>query len=325
MPTEAARLLALAMEAGADRTAAGRVNNFEGIAISLESEFPIGQEDAHCVCQSFDEPEPLARELVRRFSPKWLLGWRDITNVTNERTLIASVLPRVAVGHTFPLAFCPGIHPATMCGLLAAFNCFVLDYAVRQKVGGTHITYNLLKQFPCPSPSLLEAQAAFANQDSWLAWLASRVLELVHTANDTEAFANDVGYAGPPFVWDEARRFDLRCEIDAAFFHLYLAAKGDRSWQPVDDEAPAQLDGLVRYFARPKDAISHILDQFPIIRDKDQKKFGCYRTKIRILEIYDAMLDAQRTEQPYVSRLDPPPGIPQSIVARSAFPVGQGL
>jgi hypothetical protein len=32
---------------------------------------------------------------------------------------------------------------------------------------------------------------------------------------------------GPPFVWDPARRFQLRCELDAAFFHLYGIARDD--------------------------------------------------------------------------------------------------
>src|SRR5262249_16219559 len=40
-----------------------------------------------------------------RWSREWLLGWRDITNAGNERTLIASALPRTAVGHTLPLLF----------------------------------------------------------------------------------------------------------------------------------------------------------------------------------------------------------------------------
>ena len=31
----------------------------------------------------------------------WLMGWRDITLVTNERTVIASVVPRVGVGNNF--------------------------------------------------------------------------------------------------------------------------------------------------------------------------------------------------------------------------------
>ena len=36
------------------------------------------------------------------------------------------------------------------------------------------------------------------------------------------ARACDCGWSGPPFRWDEERRFLLRCELDAAFFHLYL-------------------------------------------------------------------------------------------------------
>ena len=54
--------------------------------------------------------------------------------------------------------------------------------------------------------------------------LASRVLELTYTAWDLEAFATDCGYDGAPFRWDEERRFQLRCELDAAYFHVYLGA-----------------------------------------------------------------------------------------------------
>lgn len=35
----------------------------------------------------------------------WLMGWRDITNATNERTVIASVVPRVGTGDTLLLMF----------------------------------------------------------------------------------------------------------------------------------------------------------------------------------------------------------------------------
>jgi hypothetical protein len=72
---------------------------------------------------------------------------RDNTNSTDQRTLIASAVPRVAVGHTAPLAFCPGVMPLSITPLLANLNALVSDYVARQKVGGTHITYNLLKQF----------------------------------------------------------------------------------------------------------------------------------------------------------------------------------
>ena len=33
--------------------------------------------------------------------------------------------------------------------------------------------------------------------------------------------------AGSPFRWDEGRRFAMRCELDAAFFHLYGIERND--------------------------------------------------------------------------------------------------
>jgi len=58
-------------------------------------------------------------------------------------------------------------------------------------------------------------------------WLTRRVLELAYTAWDLERFAMDCDYDGPPFRWDEERRFLLRCELDAAYFHLYLGSPAE--------------------------------------------------------------------------------------------------
>ncbi|MGH7961661.1 MAG: hypothetical protein ACRERD_07505 [Candidatus Binatia bacterium] len=52
-----------------------------------------------------------------------------------------------------------------------------------------------------------------------------------------------------------------------------------------------------------------IPNQFPIVRQKDEQAHGRYRTKERILEIYDAMLAARRSGQPYQTKLNPPPGV----------------
>ena len=90
------------------------------------------------------------------------------------------------------------------------------------------------------------------------------MLELTYTAHDLEPFARDLGYLGPPFAWDVERRFRLRCELDAAFFHLY---------------------GLTREEA------SYVLGTFNIVRRKDERDFGTYRTKDEILRILDDMED----------------------------------
>lgn len=54
------------------------------------------------------------------------------------------------------------------------------------------------------------------------------------------------------------------------------------------------------------------MEIFPIVKRKDLKAHGEYRTKRVILEVYDAMAQAMRTGQPYQTRLDPPPGDPRA-------------
>ena len=64
----------------------------------------------------------------------------------------------------------------------------------------------------------------------------------------------------------------------------------------------------------------HILDTFLITRRKEDQQFGEYRTKRVILEVFDAMDEAERTGVPYQTRLDPPPADPR--VAHSPSTAG---
>ena len=128
-------------------------------------------------------------------------------------------------------------------------------------------------------------------------------MELVYSAYDLALFAKDCGYDGPPFKWDEERRFLMRCELDADFFHLYLGTQEE--WQSQGRPE------LLRYFHTPLEAVEYVMETFPIIKRKDEAKYGEYRTKRVILEIYDDMAEAMRTGQPYQTRLDPPPADPR--------------
>jgi len=49
------------------------------------------------------------------------------------------------------------------------------------------------------------------------------------------------------------------------------------------------------------------METFPIVKRKDEQKYGEYRTKRVILECYDAMADAMKTGRSYQTILDPPP------------------
>jgi hypothetical protein len=216
---------------------------------------------------------------ARSWDHEWLVGWRDITNATNERTVISTAIPRAAVSDKYLLAFTE--HGSHL--LQANLSSFVLDYTARQKISGASLKYYLVKQLPVLAPEAYEAPVSWLGQASAAGWIRQRVLELSFTAWDMEAFAHDLGDDGPPFRWDEERRALIRAELDAAYIHLY---------------------GLKR------SEVEHVMDSFDTLRRREEKEqsLGEFRTKRLILERYDAMAEAARTSEPYQTILDPPPG-----------------
>ena len=219
------------------------------------------------------------KRLARRdWKRNWLFGWRDIARSSDERTVICSVLPRAAVGHTFPLMLTTSQRHGCLYANLASF---VLDYVVRQKIAGTHLTFGYVMQWPVLPPRNYDQCPPWQAEQILYRWIESRVLELSYTAYDLTPFAVDLGDSGSPFQWDEKRRFAIRAELDAAFFHLY---------------------GIER------DDVDYIMETFPVVKKRDEQRYGTFRTKELILEIYDAMAEAARTGKPYQTILDPTPG-----------------
>jgi len=100
--------------------------------------------------------------------------------------------------------------------------------------------------------------------------------------------------ASEPFKWDPDRRLQLRCEIDAALFHLFLPSTSSGEWLRTPGESTSQLEILEKHFPKPRDAASYMIDQFHIQRESELRAppdgFGRYRTKDRVLEIYDQMM-----------------------------------
>lgn len=254
--------------------------------------------------------------------------------------MISAVIPRGASCEVTPYVETKlGAEGAAF--LTAAFNSFAFDFSARQKVGGTHISYFILFQLPICHAEAIRKPWLWANNPksdvrnpkSLRDWILPRVLELTYTAWDLEAFAADcldaansewgmangaddyIGYwqrysrhspfaihhSPPPFRWDEERRFLLRCELDAAFFHLYLGPQSEWQQQP---------EALTRAFPTPRHAVSYIMDTFPIVKRKDEAKHGHYRTKETILQIYDALTEAIQTGVAYKTLLNPPPADP---------------
>ncbi len=209
---------------------------------------------------------------------QWMLGWRDVTGAAQVRTLISAIVPRAAVGHKLPLGF-PAAAARTVCGLYANLCSLVLDYAARQKIGAVSMTYFIVKQLPVLSPAAFGASPSFLGGMKVADWIRPRVVELLYTSHDLQSFAADCGEVGPPFEWSPDRRFQLRCELDAAFLHLYGISRNDAD---------------------------HILDTFPVLQRNDIRTHREYRTKRVILETYDALAKAAESGRIYASPLAPP-------------------
>lgn len=219
-------------------------------------------------------------QVVRnRWSREWLIGFRDITGATVLRTVIPTVLPRTAVGHKLPLLL-PSVDSGLAMALLANLSSFVLDYVARQKVGGTSLAYFVLKQLPILTPSTHKKPVPWEPRTPLGEWIKPRVLELTFTSNDIRGFAASVGWNGPSFSWDPERRALLRAELNAALFHIY---------------------GLSR------EETSFVMDTFPIVRQRDERSFGEFRTKRLVLERFDALVKAADAGRQYESPVDPPP------------------
>jgi hypothetical protein len=217
--------------------------------------------------------------LRSRWQRPWFLAYRWITNTTNERTLVAGIAPRAGFGNSSPLVLTKTDSRAIL-SLTASLSSFSLDYLARQKLGGTNMTFGTMKQLPVLSPDAYDNPASWDEETELRDWISPRVLELTYTAWDLEPFARDFGLVGPPFPWDPERRFLLRCELDAAFFHLYGIARDD---------------------------VDYIMETFLVFKRRDETTHGEYRTKRIIMEIYDKMASAAETGQHYQTPLDPPP------------------
>jgi hypothetical protein len=214
-------------------------------------------------------------KLDGRWDRDWLLGWRDICRSTDERTCIAAFNGSNASpeGGTL-LGFCDPPEAGSV--ILANWNSFAFDFVARQKVGGTHLKYFTMRQLPMLSTEVV-AQSSLWGPDQLSDWISLRVMRLSLDNVEMHGLADDYGCEMTDLPWEPKLRAHTRAELDAAFFHLYGIERED---------------------------VDYIMETFPIAKRKDIAAHGEFHTKRLILEIYDAMAEAERTGVPYSSPLD---------------------
>jgi len=208
------------------------------------------------------ESEVLQR-IPSGYTAQWLLGFGNVTSSTNERTLVPTAIPLVAVGHSFQLIFTA--YSREFPFFLANLCSFACDYVVRQKLGGVNLSFFVLKQIPVLPPPTATELCPWDHSETILNWVTRKVIELVYNAVDMAGFASFFSETDSPRSWVEDNREKHMASLNACFFHLYRIAR---------------------------DELDYIMETFPIVKRKDEAKYGDYRTKLMILREYDKMAAA---------------------------------
>ncbi|WP_298347572.1 DNA methyltransferase [Ferrimicrobium sp.] len=241
-----------------------RFATFEGVVGDkpIEADNSLKTDPKWAILPRYWVSEAEVKEKLDGWDREWLIGFRDIARSTDERTLIASVVPATAVGNNLPLLLAASASGPLAGALLACLNSFALDTIARMKVGGTHMNFYVTEQLPVLPPDVFDQRVPWeADSNQSLAdWIAVRVLELTYTAWDLKPWARELGYDGEPFIWNDSQRTKLRAELDACFFNLY---------------------------GYSRDQADRALGSFPIVKRNDERDYGEFRTKRLILEHFD--------------------------------------
>ncbi len=186
----------------------------------------------------------------------WHLVLRKITNPTNERTVISTILPRVATGNSMTHIINLKLTDALL--LMCSFNSFVLDYVARQKLGGNNLSQFITKQLPVPSPKHFDH--IYYEETPVRDVLQELALNLIYNSHDLDAISEiynqDVfKYSNP----DGKTREEIRIEIEAIMCHIYGISDDD---------------------------FEKVFDTFEQIKERNKENHGHFKTRDDIKDKY---------------------------------------
>jgi len=166
--------------------------------------------------------------------------FRDVSNATNERTMISSFVPAMPCGHTAPVMSLQSRSMASTVTLAVIYNSFAFDAGLRTRLGGVHLTWHYMEETAIPVltisalPAVVVMSCALNFPAAIFApeWLRLRAMES----------------SLPPWksLWALTRheRLRLRCILDAIVAELYGLDQADFAWILRDD--PSDPKGFWR-------------------------------------------------------------------------------
>jgi len=211
---------------------------------------------------------------------RYRIGFCDVASPTNERSLTAVLIPgQTIAGHKVPTITFPSAYEWSYLLWLAVANSFTMDFLVRKKVSLT-MSYTIMDSLPFPRLPI---------KDPRVAALAPRVLQLTCIGQEMILFWNAMAAHGwvesvpesapAPGASDPEHRLQLTAEIEV------IVAR--------------DLFGLTA------DELDYVLETFPIVKRRDIRKHGDFRTKLMILAAYATFQTIKTTDEPQQTRVTP--------------------
>ena len=215
--------------------------------------------------------------VIWKWNHPWLLGYRKISNATNERTFVSSIIPLPnGAGDSIIYVMIDNVlHSALVQGI---FSSLTFDYISKQKMGGSNMSNFITKQLPVLSLEQIP--------DEMIIPIVSRVARLCYFNHDLDGWAEELWNELSPkqqteipelgrkecFIYDPEKRAVLQAELDAIFAHLYGLNTED-----------------IRYILDPEDICGKgcINETFRVLKDNELRQYGEYRTKRLVLEAWD--------------------------------------
>ena len=214
-----------------------------------------------------DKSELDSRKAELGWNRNWFICWRRVTDArASARTLISTVLPNVGAGDSLFFAYPESISDNRLyCAFLANMSSLPLDYICRQKLGGLNLNFFTFKQLPFISPSMYSNEC--------LSFISKRVISLTFNSIDLADWAKDIGYDGPPILFNAVDRARMICELDAYYAKLYGLTRDELAFI-LDPES-----------VKP----GYPSETFSVLKRNEEKEFGEYRTQRLVLEAWDKL------------------------------------
>ena len=154
-----------------------------------------------------------------RYDQPYSLCWRSLTSPTNQRTMIASIIPSMPTCQSVQLLQTTPVEDLLM--ILALFNSKVFDFFVRLKMGGIDLTQSVVRQIPVPFREAWNSMVTLHGVD-YTALDAVRALERLLYRNEPELCGL---WDGVPEIKNADNYYktaaDVREEIDKIIFQMY--------------------------------------------------------------------------------------------------------